>query len=126
MSSLPECACPILLGSPCDIERVERITSRTMDYILDLEKAGQLNRTDWSANAPAGIASMTNWPSACLTYLEAINRSNQQLVTTTLFLLVKLCELENQFAELGYFIPHDGGPLECYYLKRVVEICPGE
>ena len=122
----PECATPDLLGRPCDIERASIISGRESERIIKLEE--RMIRFS-EVVLPESVAELDDWPSAQMAYLEACSggteESNNQAVQI-LFRLIQLASLEDQLGLLARRIPRDGGPLECYYLKRVVEICPGE
>jgi|GEM_PF-4491507 len=123
--SLPECACPSVLGRPCDIERASVISGRDMDYILKLETKGLLAEAEVGF-LPESVADLPDWQEVGIAYLTAVNDNDHEMISHTLFRLIELAELESQLAELGHLIPQKGGPLECYYLRRVCEICPGE
>jgi len=77
---------------------------------------------------PESVTKLQDWVQAQLAYLEARNGGTNEInrATQILFRLVQLASLEDQLSSLAKRIPRDGGPLECYFLARVVRMCPGE
>ena len=106
-----------------DVARASIITDRKEEYILRLEKEGKL-REAVLPFLPENLVEIVSWTEACVSYLMAVKSGDSQLILANLFNLVGRCKSESQFAELSHQIPRDGNLLECYYLKRVIEICP--
>lgn len=118
--SLPEGACPVISGQPCDVERVAVLSGRSRDYIIGLAKKLEL----YPAMSEFRVE-LKDWDVARWALEQA--KGDKWLVNQILFRLVQLASKDaEKLGSLAKEIPQDGGPLECYYLAEVVRICPGE
>ena len=121
--SLPDCACPTVLGKPCYIERMAVISGRTEEYIYN-----RLDEIDSVVLPPLRHEVVAlNLITVLPAYHGASNVSGGDLVEQIYLRWITLCRGSQELlAELADIIPHNGGLVECYFLQKVAQICPGE
>ena len=130
MASLPECACPILLGRPCHIDRASVISGRKERRIYELKE--KIARYQELAIPLADcLTVITDWQMIRFAYLRAIEHGKSgepdgYLQFQILCRLIQLSETDEQLSVIADWVPCDSGPIECWYLGKVIKICPGE